>query len=386
MLMVQVASLDQHPQQKSLLDDKDDDWRGHVLPADVVSSSAQDDTVAFMVELSSDRKSDHDSILVFDDVQVDTTNSYIPAVGLYVCPSDGWYLFMWSLQAVHGRVSAKLVIDDTDVKVGPLTQESPNDNHSGSSSMSAVAFCAAGSAVWLKVVTWPDENTANIFQAKYTSFLGTRLYASREVKNQGNVLIPSAFMVELQTNTSYNSGGAIIEYDNVLLDVRGDYDADFGVFTCPQNGSYMFSDSAHDEHGDEGLMLVINGDTEYVGPYMLNTFYPTDSGTSSMNFILDLLAGDRVHVATYYSKADLLSVYSSFAGILLPETESFVAFHAMLNSWEYLGDGRTIVFDKVLTNIGGHYFPIDGLFVCPDDAFYLFTWSFLTDDYDDQKR
>ena len=39
------------------------------------------------------------------------------------------------------------------------------------------------------------------------------------------------------------------------------------------------------------------------------------------------------------------------------------------------GDHQTIQFDKVVTNVGNMYNPIDGIFRAPVDGTYVFCWT-----------
>ena len=51
------------------------------------------------------------------------------------------------------------------------------------------------------------------------------------------------------------------------------------------------------------------------------------------------------------------------------------AFTAELSSTATIAPGSTIVFDRVITNVGGLYFNTSGQFACPDDGLYVFLWS-----------
>ena len=51
------------------------------------------------------------------------------------------------------------------------------------------------------------------------------------------------------------------------------------------------------------------------------------------------------------------------------------AFSADLLSTTKIAPGSTIVFDRVMTNVGGLYFNTSGQFACPDQGLYVFLWS-----------
>ena len=54
-----------------------------------------------------------------------------------------------------------------------------------------------------------------------------------------------------------------------------------------------------------------------------------------------------------------------------------MAFTASRSSAFTSGIGK-IIFNNVLTNEGGAYSGSTGIFTCPSDGAYVFTWSFLT--------
>ena len=53
------------------------------------------------------------------------------------------------------------------------------------------------------------------------------------------------------------------------------------------------------------------------------------------------------------------------------------SFSAELSSYVALTGGSTLIFDRVITNVGGLYFPNSGYFICPDDGLYVFIWSIM---------
>ncbi|XP_071177381.1 complement C1q-like protein 4 [Mytilus edulis] len=56
-----------------------------------------------------------------------------------------------------------------------------------------------------------------------------------------------------------------------------------------------------------------------------------------------------------------------------------VAFHANLGTkLRNLSPKAVVVFDRVVLNIGKAYNPLNGLFTCPENGVYSFTWTALT--------
>uniref|UniRef100_A0A194AMS4 C1q domain-containing protein n=1 Tax=Pinctada fucata TaxID=50426 RepID=A0A194AMS4_PINFU len=43
-----------------------------------------------------------------------------------------------------------------------------------------------------------------------------------------------------------------------------------------------------------------------------------------------------------------------------------------------ISSGFILKFNNVFTNVGGHYYPADGVFIAPIDGMYLFHWQFIT--------
>ena len=66
---------------------------------------------------------------------------------------------------------------------------------------------------------------------------------------------------------------------------------------------------------------------------------------------------------------------TSFTGARLCSTDcdDYVAFSAVLS--QNVATVGSVIFDHLLVNHGNTYNPTDGLFTCPDNELYLFTWS-----------
>ena len=56
-----------------------------------------------------------------------------------------------------------------------------------------------------------------------------------------------------------------------------------------------------------------------------------------------------------------------------------VAFTAQLFNATTVLENSTIIFDDEIHNIGGHYSPHSGQFICPDNNLYVFMWSLQKD-------
>ena len=58
-----------------------------------------------------------------------------------------------------------------------------------------------------------------------------------------------------------------------------------------------------------------------------------------------------------------------------------VMFHAQLSTNREFLEDTTIIFDHAVTNLGDRYAPSLGVFVCPVDGYYVFTYSFNSVSY-----
>ena len=348
-------------------------WKLSTSEAAKLCSQAENSKIntgpsAFTVELSSTRSLSNEVPITFDRILVDSSDSFVPLLGTFLCPDDDVYSFYWSIHVPQGGVSAVLVQQGETVKVGPLTSEMPG-KFSGTSSMSTILQCTEGSMVWLKAHAWPDEKACNEIEEVYSSFTGFKVFGSADNKAVG-------FTAELSLNTSMSSP---IIYDNVLVNIGGDYDQGTGKFTCSSDGVYVFTVSAHVTSQGTDTYLRKNGATICKPARPFNTWSrATDSGTATGTCIIVCEKGDNITVTSTKEREHMAQV-SSFSGYKLVDTEnSTVAFMARQTSdSEAYIDGQTFIFDYVITNLGGHYFPTFGTFICPDTELYIFFWSVM---------
>ena len=87
---------------------------------------------------------------------------------------------------------------------------------------------------------------------------------------------------------------------------------------------------------------------------------------------------DKAMIKSLSSKLDMLNkgsivINSTYNDLLAKLERQKVAFSAYLGeTTPELPEGSTIVFDKVIYQIGGGYDPKDGVFTCPETGVYLF--------------
>ena len=324
-------------------------------------------SVAFTVELSETAAIVNNVHFTFDRVLIDTGSNIIPLLGVFDCPDDSWYLFMWSIHAPEVRLIATLVKNGEDIKYGPVTSEI-DGSHSGSSSMASLLQCTAGVKVWLKAVGWPDTTSCNIVEEVYTSFTGFKVFDEFSTR--------AAFTAQLSANTSSSSYEPIV-YDDVIVNVGGNYNSDTGEFTCTEDGIYLFIMSLHLATSSSDLVLRKNGGIAYYGPHAINSQASSrDTGTSTMTRLLECDAGDVITLTTSDAR-ELLANANSWTGFHLydPDVENTVAFHAHLSATTDFINGNVLIFDVDPVNIRGHYKKNFGTFICPDNDIYVFIWT-----------
>ena len=258
-----------------------------------------------------------------------------------------------------------LVKDGEEVKAGAVTSEI-TDSHSGSSSMAVVLQCTPSSFIWLRSAEL-DEDACNIVEKDFSSFTGFKIFRSDDENAAG-------FTAQLSANTT--SAGVIV-FDEEVINIDGSYNPETGQFTCPRDGLYVFSLSAHITSGWAYPQLLQNDAHLFNGPYVRNSESNSeDSGTSTLTRLTECQEGDTISVYygvsnTYLGQLTSLTGY----GLFYSDEEEPVAFHAHLSSYIEVADGGIIVFDEAPTNEGGFYNTEFGVFLCPDNQLYAFIWS-----------
>ena len=110
------------------------------------------------------------------------------------------------------------------------------------------------------------------------------------------------------------------------------------------------------------------------------------SGSNSLYGMVLCNAGDKISVNAgsntnlYVEHTTSLTVFAVPINSKDPIPNVDVAFYAKLKEDKGFATGATIPFNDEIINIGGWYYPNQGLFVCPDDAYYVFMWTYRTID------
>ena len=82
-------------------------------------------------------------------------------------------------------------------------------------------------------------------------------------------------------------------------------------------------------------------------------------------------------------KFQLYLLLASFALVANPAKsqggeEAVIAFTGMTSTTDWVVENATIPFDYEISNFGNRFAANLGVFVCPDDALYLFQWNLMS--------
>ena len=329
---------------------------------------------AFTAELSEEKQVSDGSPVIFNNVLVNEGGMYVNNRGQFICPDDGVYMFIWAVKPFvnsSSRCIVSLSMGSLDIKYGPKTSIYRSDSYwNGNSKMITVLQCRLEPISAVTVVS--RVNPAPTFQGYYSTFSGYRL---------SSIEAAIGFTAELSQDVYLFPGGRIF-FDKVVSNIGGKYHDEHGFFECPDDSIYSFTISAHcPEYPNQWSVTQLVFDREVVmqGPITYWSTTSEDSGSSSVAALLHCQQGKAVYVEAKDSYTFPYNVYgaglTTFSGARLCSTEcdDYVAFSAILRQnltdlWE------DIVFDKVLVNQGSDYNPSTGVFTCPDDKLYLFTW------------
>ncbi|KAL4223026.1 positive regulation of adiponectin secretion [Mactra antiquata] len=118
--------------------------------------------------------------------------------------------------------------------------------------------------------------------------------------------------------------GSTVIYDRIYYNAGGHYDSSTGVFTCPQNGLYLFSvfveSFSASSVSTATVGIVINGQ-QYAVAVSEPTQYGHDASGGDV-LVHHLQQGDRVWVETYqHDNQDLTHAFNSFSGVLIQSTD-----------------------------------------------------------------
>ena len=240
--------------------------------------------------------------------------------------------------------------------------------------MTGIVECTSSplTVVTISAQPWTEDiSSTSVFRRDLTTFSGFKLQAG------------IAFTAELSKD-QYAFPDARVMFNNDLVNIGGYYDVLHGYFRCPDAGVYVFSVSTHTQDPATPWSvsrLMMEGEVVMQGPitYIATSSY--DSGSASITAVLQCTPDFSVYVESqaahdFYGNSYVAEL-TSFTGFKLYDiTTETVAFCAVLTqNFTSSTTNAPVPFDEVITNIGGAFDVSDSHFVCPDDEYYLFTWT-----------
>ena len=197
------------------------------------------------------------------------------------------------------------------------------------------------------------------------------------------------FSAELSSRAEL-AGGSPIVFDTVITNEGGLYFPNSGQFLCPNADFYIFiwtlrKASVSDLPGMRCISKLTMGGTDLtLGP---NTSYRSaaSSGAAEMMAVVQCSASPPAAVTVvsvlWSETPGSTSIYqqpdSSFSGF---ELKTLIGFMVELSDNQVLIPGSRLRFDKVITNIGGHFDVINNYFRCPEHGLYVFSVITYTSD------
>jgi len=331
--------------------------------------------VAFSAEMSQEREINDDITVVFSKSLLNEGDLYYSPYGQFVCVDDAIYVFLWSTINMKGtKARNTLVLQKTgqDIKYGPRAS-AHSSKTSGVATMLTVTNCRTYPPTAISVRTAEEASYAG----HYTTFSGFRLASSASKA--------IAFTAELSHNVKVFPDQRIV-FDKVLQNYGHAYNPMHGYFRCPDAGTYAFFMSTQTPYDAKSqwtqTTLMMDGSAVMYGPETYRAINSAHSGSASIVATLKCEKGHDVYVNTnhtykweYNIYGEILSTFSGFK-LFNEFSGAAVAFTAVLSQDHvYMPVDSTLIFDKVITNVGESYVPLVGFFVCPDNDVYLFSWS-----------
>nr|KAI8738783.1 complement C1q-like protein 4; partial [Biomphalaria glabrata] len=207
-----------------------------------------------------------------------------------------------------------------------------------------------------------------------------------------------------------------VVYDTIFTNVGGAYNSNTGIFTCPTAGLYVFQFHAL-SHSSGNMWLELHHNYNYVASIWGHI--DNEYSAAGNSVILRLAKDDQVFVQAA-DQTDLYGtpqeIYGTFSGYLIssiyeefpavvglllivPETSimktlliltslcllavctsaadpQVVAFSAGLSQQLSLAAKKTVIYDTIITNVGGGY--NTGIFTCPTAGLYVFQFHALS--------
>ena len=335
---------------------------------------------AFTAQLSADRDFSRETPIIFDQTLQNVGNLYFNTTGQFPCVDEAIYVFLWTasrhLSGSQEQVSTSLRVGGEILKYGPKSSYL-SGFISGNSQMVSLVQCRTSVPTAVTVIAAQETVPDTWLRAGLNSFSGFRL--SRAENTIG-------FTAELSSDVPIYPGGRIV-FDQDIYNFGNHYERQHGYFRCPDHSIYSFTVTTHSpqttthQYQWSTSRIIFANDTDrfvYYGPMTFASTSSHSSDSASISIVLQCREGWDVYVQSAETYEFGTNIYgaalTSFTGFRLCENcSNYVAFSAVLSS-NVTSDGQ-VVFGDVITNHGSAYNPSSGNFTCPDDNYYLFSWS-----------
>ncbi|XP_048238284.1 complement C1q tumor necrosis factor-related protein 4-like [Haliotis rufescens] len=205
---------------------------------------------------------------------------------------------------------------------------------------------------------------------------------------KSDLLYQVAFSAGLSHHVTLPVGNTV-KYDHVFTNIDNAYDPTTGEFTCPQTGIYVFQYHSL-SRSNETLWVSLYQDYMYVNTAYAHT--TNDFAAAGNDAVLHLTRGDHVSIqsegddgVSLYGAPD--EIYCTFSGYLISpiieetpviDAATEVAFSAGLSHHQSLTGGQTVVYNRIITNVGNAYNPATGVFTCPISGAYVFQYHAMS--------
>lgn len=212
--------------------------------------------------------------IIFPTVTRDTSASYNPATGKYLCPSTGWYQIESSVSA-GSTTTARIYTYINDViskQIGMYTGTGTQMY-----SASGLEYLVAGQTLDLRpnfaITGFAPDGSLSIFKVQSPA----QVMASEKI---------IACVTSTATLTSPNGTPTI--FTSTVIDTHSSYSLVDGLFRAPSSGIYEVSAAGINPSTTANFSLFKNGS------WYQNFFYTLVGGASSGSIVVSCVAGDTL--------------------------------------------------------------------------------------------
>ncbi|KAK3097526.1 hypothetical protein FSP39_010461 [Pinctada imbricata] len=149
---------------------------------------------------------------------------------------------------------------------------------------------------------------------------------------------------------------------------------------------YLADSKMNVSHQDlKSLVNQLKSEQEEILPKfdtMLKNMYDNVTENLRQNCLTEQNADTKINesyrVLSYLVEEKLTQIGKEIASNISRKQDDVVAFTAVLSLSKTFGRDELIVYDRIITNVGGAYSSASGLFTSPEEGTHVFTWTHLT--------